>query len=71
MALVHIFMFYFRLTFHPHTFSGVNAKWLDQVLGTQSNANANAKYKTLLIERLLQIVHISGQLCKFTMKLAS
>lgn len=43
---------------------GVNAQWLDQVLGSQSNSNA--KYKTLLIDRLLQIVHISGQLCKYT-----
>ncbi|XP_055303259.1 protein CLEC16A homolog [Sitodiplosis mosellana] len=39
---------------------GVNSKWLDQVLGTQSNSNG--KYKTILIDRLLQIVHISGQL---------
>lgn len=47
----------------PSPSLGVNAKWLDQVLGVQSNSNA--KYKTLLIERLLQIVHISGQLCKY------
>lgn len=61
---MHIFMnFVFSFVHSSDHFSGVNAKWLDQVLGTQSNSNA--KYKTLLIERLLQIVHISGQLCKF------
>lgn len=54
--------FFFVSTFINHVL-GVNSKWLDQVLGTQSNSNA--KYKTILIDRLLQIVHISGQLCKF------
>lgn len=58
-APFHIF---FRLTSINHIL-GVNSKWLDQVLGSQSSTNA--KYKTILIDRLLQIVHISGQLGKF------
>lgn len=41
---------------------GVNAKWLDQVLGSQNSSNA--KYKQILVDRLLQIVHLSGQLSK-------
>lgn len=56
------FSYFFRLTYINHIL-GVNSKWLDQVLGSQSSTNA--KYKTILIDRLLQIVHISGQLGKF------
>lgn len=55
LAIVLMYRIYITLTF-----AGVNPAWLDQVLGTQSPSNA--KYKNVLIDRLLQIIDQSGQL---------
>lgn len=41
---------------------GVNPRWLNQVLGTQGSIGV--KNKTVLIDKLLQIINLSSQLSK-------
>lgn len=57
----HNFILFYFFSIRNET--GVNPKWLDQVLSTQSTSNV--KYKTVLIDHLLQIINMAAQLSEY------